>query len=81
MSDDIFLTLSQLARAGGVDRRRKLLQGFQPDGFLQLGSKRIPIFKNGPFLLARLSAAGGTAGVKMPLPQPEVPIQTETGKS
>jgi hypothetical protein len=77
MSDNVFLTRSQLARAGGVDRRNKLLQGFRPDGFLQLGSKRVPIFKNGPFVLARLSAAGGTAGVKMPLPQPEPSTETQ----
>jgi hypothetical protein len=75
MSD--VLTRSQLARAGGVDPRNKLLQGFQPDGFLQLGSKRIPIFKNGPFVLARLAAPGRTAGLKMPLPQPEPATETQ----
>jgi hypothetical protein len=79
MSDDIFLTRSELARVRGVDPRNKLLEAFEPAGFLQTGSKRIPIFKSGPFTLVRLSAAGRTAGLKMPLPQSE-PTQTQTTK-
>jgi hypothetical protein len=75
---ELYLTRSQLSRVAGLDLRNQLVQGLQPDAYLQLGSRQIPIYKNGPFTLARLSAAGGTVGPKMPMPQPELPTQTET---
>jgi hypothetical protein len=71
MPDDIFMTRAQLSRIAGLDLRNKLVQNFQPDGFLLMGSKKIPLFRNSPLAIARLSAAGRTPGPKMPVPQPE----------
>jgi hypothetical protein len=71
MPDDIFLTRAQLSRIAGLDLRNKLVQNFQPDGFLLMGSKKIPLFRNSPLAIAQLSAAGRTASPKMPQPQPE----------
>jgi hypothetical protein len=79
MPDDIFLTRAQLSRIAGLDLRNKLVQNFQPDGFLLMGSKRIPLFRNSPLAIAQLSAAGRTAGPKMPLAKPG-PIQPEASK-
>jgi hypothetical protein len=81
MSDNVFLTRSELARVRGLDPRNKQFERLAPDGFLLMGSKKIPLFRGGPFVIARLSPAGGTAILKMPLPQPEPSTQTETGKS
>jgi hypothetical protein len=60
---EVFLTRSELARVRGVDRRNKLLEAFEPAGFLQTGSKRIPLFR---------------ANLRTPLPQPEPPIPTRS---
>jgi hypothetical protein len=78
---ETFLTKTQLARARGLDPRNKLLQGIEPAGFLVTASKKIPLFRGDQFLIPRLSAAGSTAGLKMPLSQPEPSTQNETGKS
>jgi hypothetical protein len=43
-----------------------------------MGSKAIPIFRGGPFVVARLSAAGGTVDPKMPLRRPEPAPGTRT---
>jgi hypothetical protein len=32
-----------------------------------MGSKKIPLFRNSPFVIAQLSAGSRTAGPKMPL--------------
>lgn len=66
-----FLTRTELARSRGLDPRNKQFEQLAPDGFLLMGSKKISLFRGGPFVLARLSAGSGTAGLKMPLPQPE----------
>jgi len=74
MPGDIFVTRTELARVRGVDPRNKLLQEFEPAGFLLMGSKKIPLFRNSPLAIAQLSAAGP----KLPLPQPESLPRPET---
>jgi len=61
MSDNVFLTRAELARARGVDRRNKQFERLAPDAVLLMGSKKIPLFRNSP----------------LPLPHPASPIQSE----
>jgi hypothetical protein len=78
MLDKVYLTRSEMARARRLDPRNKQLQQLVPDGILLMGSKAIPIFRGGPFVVARLSAAGGTVDPKMPLRRPEPAPETRT---
>jgi hypothetical protein len=76
MPNETFVTRAQLSRIAGLDLRNKLVQNLAPDGFLLMGGKKIPIFRGGPFLIARLSAGSRTADVKFPLSQPEPATET-----
>lgn len=56
MTENVYLTRAELARVAGVDvRNRRLAELFEPDAFLQLGTKRIALYKRGPAMLARLT--------------------------
>lgn len=76
MAEPVFVTRATLAREWQVDIRNRMLRSLPIDAFLKMGSKKIPLFRNSPLAIAQLSAAGRTAGPKMPMPQPE-PIQPE----
>jgi hypothetical protein len=55
MTETVFMTRTELARLARLDPRNKRLEAFKPDAVLELGSKKIPLYKRGPVLLARLS--------------------------
>jgi hypothetical protein len=69
MAEPVFVTRATLAREWQVDIRNRMLCSLPIDAFLKMGSKKVALY-----------ARSRTPGPKMPLPQPEAPIQPEAIK-